>query len=131
MAESRDDILGRLALERGIVTREQFDEAREVQQKAAALGLRESLERVLVAKGMLTAEAADELLAAVQVQTGEARVVGNYEIVEKLGQGGMGSVYKARHRQAGYFVALKILPPSLANETMVARFKREAGAPST
>ena len=37
------------------------------------------------------------------------RAIGNYKIEEELGQGGMGSVYKAVHNEIGNFVAVKVL----------------------
>ena len=53
--------------------------------------------------------------------------VGNYLIVEKIGEGGMGAVYKAKHVKLGSFAAIKFLTPSLAKkETFVKRFEREA-----
>jgi serine/threonine protein kinase len=42
------------------------------------------------------------------------RFLGNYELLGKVGEGGAGKVYKARHRHTGQIVAIKTLPPSLA-----------------
>ncbi|MEI6236470.1 MAG: serine/threonine-protein kinase [Planctomycetota bacterium] len=53
--------------------------------------------------------------------------VGDYDIVSKLGQGAMGSVYLAKQMATGKMVALKILPPDLAkDEELLERFKRES-----
>ena len=57
------------------------------------------------------------------------KLVGVYDIVSKLGQGAMGSVYLAKNMITGRQVALKILPPDLArDEELLERFKREARA---
>jgi serine/threonine protein kinase len=128
MPETSDELVARLAVGRGYITREQLVDAKDVQQKAAELGLPETLAHILVAKGMLTQLVADALESEAAVATGEARQIGDYTVVEKLGQGGMGAVYRAHHTKTGQDVALKILPPSMADEEMVARFKREAGA---
>ena len=55
--------------------------------------------------------------------------IAGYEIVEKVGQGGVGSVYRARQPMLDRTVALKVLAPHLAgDEEYVARFRREATA---
>src|SRR5689334_1371171 len=83
---------------------------------------RKALARDLVGTGLLT---------AFQIETigkrkySELRI-GNYEVLDKLGSGGMGSVFKARHRRMKRIVALKVLSASLAtDETFLRRFQRE------
>jgi len=53
--------------------------------------------------------------------------VGPYQIVEKLGQGGMATVYKAYHPALDRYVALKVLHPAFQEDpNFLARFQREA-----
>jgi serine/threonine protein kinase len=53
-------------------------------------------------------------------------LVGPYVLLERLGEGGMGQVYKARHRQQGHLVALKVVRKErLANSKALRRFSRE------
>src|SRR5262249_286306 len=56
------------------------------------------------------------------------RRLGKYEILDKLGKGGMGAVFKARHTELGKLVALKMLTDDEPNEVAVARFKNEMRA---
>jgi len=52
--------------------------------------------------------------------------IGDYDLLEKIAEGGMGTVYKARQRSSGNIVAMKILTAHLAKNTvLVKRFEQE------
>jgi hypothetical protein len=85
----------------------------------------EQLLRRLVQQRLLTAYQAQQFF----VGRGQSLVLGNYVILDKLGQGGMGLVLKAQHRRMRRTVALKVLAPAaLKTPGLAERFQREVHA---
>lgn len=81
--------------------------------------------RVMVERGWLTAYQAEQLAQG----NGEGLFLGSYLLIEPLGEGGMGQVFKALHRRINRLVALKIIRESLAADPeVIRRFQREARA---
>ena len=119
---------GALAIELGFCTKQQLQEAMKVQAAAAKAGFRKRLGDILIKKGYLTPEQLKRILASQKVDEGKKRIA-NFEIVSKLGEGSMGSVFKARQRGMDRVVALKLLSPQLAkDEDFRQRFIKEARA---
>src|SRR5438309_1288288 len=66
-------------------------------------------------------------------ETGSAiiQTFGGYDLLEKIADGGMGTVYKGRHRVSGRIVAIKIVAPHMAqNDVLRKRFEQEFKAAS-
>jgi WD40 repeat protein/serine/threonine protein kinase len=79
----------------------------------------------LVSRGMLTDFQAERLLAG----KAHTLTLGRYVLLDRIGAGGMGQVYRARHRTMNRIVAVKILPPNLTrNPQAIARFAQEVQA---
>ncbi len=93
-------------------------------ERAAALpgNTGPALGEALVEAGLLTPFQRDEILQCRH----ERLRIGNYDVLDKLGTGGTGTVFKARHRRMKRVVALKVLTRSLCKDkTFVQRFQRE------
>ncbi len=85
----------------------------------------EDLAKELVRKKKLTRFQAEE------IYKGKAKslVLGNYVLMEKIGAGGMGQVFKAEHRRMKRLVAIKLLPAAMTRDkASIARFEREVEA---
>jgi len=85
----------------------------------------EELARELVRKKKLTKFQAEEVYRG----KGKSLVLGNYVLMEKIGAGGMGQVFKAEHRRLKRVVAVKLLPAAMTSDkAAIARFEREVEA---
>ncbi len=100
------------------------------QLDGTAPGDAKSLARDLIQRGWLTPYQANQLLNG----KGHDLVLGSYILLERLGEGGMGQVFKARHRALGRVCALKLIRKERTGSAdAVKRFQREvrsAAAPA-
>ena len=124
MAKSDTDF-ARTATALKLVTPPQANECLQHFAQMRKQGQRGSLADVFVQKGYLTREQ----VAAVAKAASQPRIthIGRFQLLAKVGQGGMGTVYKARQESLDKIVALKVLAPGLAKQKdFVERFIREA-----
>jgi serine/threonine protein kinase/Leucine-rich repeat (LRR) protein len=109
----------------GLLRESELLAAREHSSGQAGEYAVEKLAAWLVERGQITQYQAT-MLCSGQVS---GLVLGNYIVLDKLGQGGMAAVFKARHKRMNRLVALKVLPTALAEmPNALARFQREMEA---
>ncbi len=124
-----DDRTVKRILERGVASQAQIDEAQAIRDKMVELGLKpRPLTEILFEKGILELETVEELRREERRHEGQEQIAG-YRLLELLGEGAMGAVYKARQLSLDRDVAIKVLSPDLArDEAFVRRFLAEAKA---
>ena len=125
--ESEHLLFGKILVERKLITEGQLEQYLRLQVAEVEIGRpRRSLGDIMVEVGCLTREQLDQTLAE-QRKRLKYLVVGPYHIVDKLGSGGMGAVYRAHVPDSGVEVALKLLPKQLSiDPNFLMRFRREA-----
>ncbi len=130
MARQEDFVFAERVLQHGYATEEQVQECLSLLDRLRAeMKIEESLQALMVKKGYL-APAQVHVLEA-EIDPGRAakpkNMIEGYRLLERLGSGAMGSVYKAHHSKLDIPVALKVLRPSLASSrTQIERLRREA-----
>jgi CheY-like chemotaxis protein len=129
-SESTSPKLGRLSREQflqnlsdsGLLSKEEIAKSVEALPAPTALLDGDALAHGLAAAGKLTGYQAD----AVRSRQFDSLRIGNYEVLDRLGQGGMGTVYKARHRRMHRVVAIKVLSRTVEQAgNFLQRFQRE------
>jgi serine/threonine protein kinase len=111
---------------RGLLTREEFRQFRDGLEKIPTRDWsHEDMLNRLAGAGLLTPSQAKRL--ALELDALTKHHLPGYQLLERLGKGSMGTVYKARQLSMNRLVAIKILKPRLAaNAEFLVRFQREA-----
>jgi serine/threonine-protein kinase len=122
-----DENLTRTLIRRGLVTEDEIETCRGHQQKLKSSGENRSLLEVMIAAKAITATQAQRLVRDVGKEASKKHEIPGYQIIDRLGKGSMGIVYKAKQTSVDRIVAVKVLLDVLSrNREFVKRFEREA-----
>jgi len=126
---TENTLFGRIAVREGLITERRLNEALRTQAKMESLSsLHMKIGEILLKKGFVSPEGVQRILS-LQGRGELVLPIPGYEILTKLGEGGMGAVFRARQVSLDRDVAIKILSPKLAGDAFfIDRFMREARA---
>jgi serine/threonine-protein kinase len=120
---------GQAAVSLGLTSDAAVQECSVVQRKMREMGVDEPLGEIMIKKGYLTTQQHQQILKKLGIQISP---IPGYSLLSKIGQGGMGTVYKATQSSVNRTVAIKIMAPHATREpSYVARFLAEAQAAGT
>lgn len=112
---------GVLAFKNGLITRDQLEHVRERQIASANLGHNRTMEEIILDEGLLKQEDVEKVQRAHKrfimdrERKADLRIRG-YDILSTLGEGGLGTVYRARQVSMNRMVALKVLHKQWTND---------------
>ena len=131
MSVADDSQLGRLVVERKLCTSNEIELVRAEQKSLADKGTSTSLGDLLVQRGFITHTQLSRLQTAMDEDSmyRPAQQIPGFQILNKIGQGAMAVVFKAKQLSLDRIVAIKVLPKRLSdNPEFVERFYREGRA---
>ncbi len=114
-------------IRRGLATAQEVEACKALRAKLAAKDPSRSLVDIMVEAKVLTKSQSMRLIKEVGTEAGKKFEIPGYQIIERLGKGSMGLVFKANQTSVDRIVAVKVLLDSLAqNKEFIKRFQREA-----
>jgi eukaryotic-like serine/threonine-protein kinase len=114
-------------LRRGLATAAEIEMCKAQRAKLAAKDETRGLLEIMVERSVLTKRQSERVLKEIGPATSRKLEIPGYQLLEKLGKGSMGIVYKGRQIAVDRIVAVKILLDALAqNKEFIKRFDREA-----
>ncbi len=124
---SPEKLFGQIVIAKHLASAEHVEECLSIQAQSSHVdGEVPTLGEILVQRGYITPTQLEMVLAEQKRRSGPRRF-GAYEILSKIGEGGMGMVYRARHLESSELVALKVVSKRVAQDEAVRqRFIREA-----
>jgi len=129
MPTLEDIRLGQLAVAQGLCQPTEVEECLGLQHRNEQEGNALQLGELLITRGYLTRTQLTRLLNLQREADQKVTHIGHYDLIRKLGEGGMGAVYQAKDTRNGNIVALKVLPRSRARDKIfLQRFEQEAQA---
>src|SRR4051812_6824620 len=114
-------------LRRGLATSAEIEKCKSYRAKLAAKEESKGLLEIMVEAKFLTRNQSERIRQEIVGETNQKLEIPGYQIIDKLGKGSMGIVYKGRQIAVDRIVAVKILLDALAqNKEFIKRFDREA-----
>lgn len=124
-SESHDTIIGRLIVEKGLATTDEVKDCEHMRKDLKGRSAERSMADILVTSGIVTSSQMARIWQVMEERE-QIQEIPGYDLMEKLGEGAMATVYKAKQVSLDREVAIKILPKAKTRDpNFVKRFYDE------